>query len=89
MREIIGYPLSSQRALKMYSNYTVDSALMALREWQDIVRNFGSLTAVASLNSDDQIHRSRVVVDLIRIGIEPVANHKIRLQLKYAQEAGY
>ena len=62
---------------------------MNLREWQDIVRNYKSLSVVANLSADDQIHRSRMVVDLIGIGIEPVANHNVCLQLKDAQWAGH
>ena len=80
----MGCPQNGQRAISVLKNCTVNKALMTLCEWQDIVRNLRRLIAVASLNSDDQIQRSRVVVDLIRVSIEPVANHKICLQLKDA-----
>ena len=84
MRGLTGCPLNRRPAPKLDADYTVNIALMNLREWQDIVRNFRCLTAVASLSGDDQVHRSRVVIDLIGVSIEPVANHNICLQLKNA-----
>jgi len=85
MRGLTGCPLNRRPAPKLDADYTVNIALMNLREWQDIVRNFKRLAALASLSSDNEIHRGRMVVDLIRVGIESVANNNICLQLKDAQ----